>query len=114
MAKSRTTLPPVHALVAEAIRRGMPEDRATSFQLAVERWLGETAGDKSARKPLKSKKIAWKERGPMRSGGCGQCGDIPTRRQNCGPHDALCERCFAVLENSRKWWKPNDEFPSAG
>lgn len=60
-------------------------------------------------------RISWKSFKPMRGGGCGQCGDGgATSYWNGGGHSSLCQRCFKVLEHSRKYWVANDDFPTAG
>lgn len=111
MKPSQTSLPACSPITDLAIQFGMPEPNRHGFQAMLERLLGQS---KKPTKKAPSKKVAWKAYGPMRSGGCGQCGDPSTRNFNCGPHMSLCDRCYKVLEHSRKHWVPNDDFPSAG
>src|SRR5574340_12984 len=117
MSISIATLPAPHELVASAIQFGMPENNMHGFQVVVERWLGLTSSGsikRSSRAAVKARKVAWKAYGPMRSGSCGQCGDWAEGTFSGGEHLTLCKRCFAVLEQSRRHWVPNLDFPSAG
>ena len=108
-------LPAPHALTWAAIEFGMPPDNRHGFQAVVEQWLDTHLGQKmkAVGKPKRSS-VAWRAYSSMRRGSCDQCGDSGTHFHDCGPHRSLCDRCFAVLEKSRKHWIPNNDFPSAG
>lgn len=82
------------------------------------------AGRPRVEKKIPKGRIGWKKLGPMRGGSCGQCGDEGTidaqigygkhQTRDLGGHSKLCDRCYAVLVNSRKHWLANEDFPNAG
>jgi hypothetical protein len=75
------------------------------------------AGRPKVQKKLPKARIGWKKLGPMRNGGCKQCGDAPSQVPAGLPKSedpSLCDRCFAVLANSRRYWIASEDFPCAG
>jgi hypothetical protein len=66
----------------------------------------------------KKGRVGWKKLGSMRKGGaCQQCGDAPSQVPVGLPKSEdpkLCDRCFAVLAHSRRYWIASEDFPVAG
>ena len=75
------------------------------------------AGRPRTEKKIPKSRVGWKKLGPMRSGFCVQCGDNESQVPAGLPKSEdpnLCDRCFAVLANSRRYWMANEDFPNAG
>jgi hypothetical protein len=76
------------------------------------------AGRPKVQKKLPKGRVGWKKLDPMRKGGaCQQCGDAPSQVPVGLPKSEdpkLCDRCFAALAHSRRYWIACEDFPCAG